>query len=272
MAFFKFRFSGQAHAPSASPEGVATGSGESIESLRRRARHRLLGAVVLVLTAVVGFPLLFDTQPRPVATDTPVLIPQHDAAGSLLMTPPASAPALLTDTTSLPAQADLAANEERVSEPAMHDTKAQTQPPLEDPPVASTGQTKSQPIAAKTEVKAAATKTPQAQAQAKTNAKAKDDGSKALALLEGRSPSVAKATAAERHVVQVGAFTDPDKVRQVRRTLERAGLTTFIQVIQGPKGQATTRVRVGPFSSREEAEKTAARIRQLSFEPAVLRL
>lgn len=272
MAFFKFRFPGQATASSAPPQAVGVGPGESIESVRRRARHRLMGSIVLVLAAVVGLPLLFDTQPRPVATDTPVLIPQRYAAGPLLTTPPASEPELLPDTTPLPVQADLAGNEERVSEPAMPVTKAQTQPPLEDPPVASTGQTKSQPIAAKTEVKAAATKTPQAQAQAKTKAKAKDDGSKALALLEGRSPNAAKATAAERHVVQVGAFTDPDKVRQARRTLERAGLTTFIQVIQGPNGQPTTRVRVGPFSSREEAEKTAARIRQLSFEPAVLRL
>jgi DedD protein len=34
--------------------------------MRRRARHRLIGAAVLVLIGVVGFPLLFDTQPRPI--------------------------------------------------------------------------------------------------------------------------------------------------------------------------------------------------------------
>ena len=75
MAFFKFRFPGQVATSPASAETVAPGSGESIELVRRRARHRLMGAVVLVLLAVVGFPLLFDTQPRPVAVDTPILIP-----------------------------------------------------------------------------------------------------------------------------------------------------------------------------------------------------
>ena len=66
MAFFKFRFPGQAASSPAPAETVASGSGESVELVRRRARHRLIGAVVLVLLAVVGFPLMFDTQPRPV--------------------------------------------------------------------------------------------------------------------------------------------------------------------------------------------------------------
>ena len=60
MAFFKFRFPGQA----ASVEAVTSGLNENIEVVRRRARHRLIGAVVLVLVAVIGFPLLFDAQLR----------------------------------------------------------------------------------------------------------------------------------------------------------------------------------------------------------------
>lgn len=274
MAFFKFLFPGQANASSAQPEVVGAGPGESIESLRRRARHRLMGAVVLVSAAVVGFPMLFDTQPRPVAMDTPVLMPDRFASGPLLVTPPAT-PALMPDTSPLPVQAGLDADEEQVPEPTIASAKPQPTAPAGDTPVVPMGQAKSPPIAAKTDVKAAAANK-RLQADGATNtaaqAKARDDGSKALALLEGRSPNVAKATVAERHVVQVGAFTDPAKVREARRKLEQAGLTTFIQVIQGQNGQSTTRVRVGPFSSREEAEKTAARIRQLSFEPAVLRL
>src|SRR3954471_1210934 len=60
-------------------EPVAAASpAESIEVMRRRARHRLIGAVVLVLVGVVGFPLLFDTQPRPVAVDIPIEIPARN--------------------------------------------------------------------------------------------------------------------------------------------------------------------------------------------------
>ena len=46
--------------------------------MRRRARHRLIGAGVLVLIGVVGFPLLFDTQPRPIAVDIPIEIPDRN--------------------------------------------------------------------------------------------------------------------------------------------------------------------------------------------------
>jgi len=71
MAFFKFRKAGDDVA--ASPR-----QSESIEAMRRRARHRLIGAAVLVLAGVIGFPLLFDTQPRPVAVDIPIEIPDRN--------------------------------------------------------------------------------------------------------------------------------------------------------------------------------------------------
>jgi DedD protein len=67
MAFFKFRFPGQddqAHHNNDSPH-------ESLEALRKRVKHRLIGSGVLVLIAVIGFPLVFDTQPRPVGLDIP---------------------------------------------------------------------------------------------------------------------------------------------------------------------------------------------------------
>ena len=53
---------------------------ESVEAIRTRARHRLIGAGVLVLIAVVGFPVLFDTQPRPIAVDIPIQIPDRNKA------------------------------------------------------------------------------------------------------------------------------------------------------------------------------------------------
>src|SRR3954453_20592642 len=65
-------------------EPVAAASpAESIEVMRRRARHRLIGAVVLVLVGVVGFPVLFDTQPRPIAVDIPIQIPDRNKAKPL---------------------------------------------------------------------------------------------------------------------------------------------------------------------------------------------
>ena len=71
MPFFKSRKGGD--------ESAATlRQPESIEAMRKRARHRLIGAGVLVLIGVVGFPLLFDTQPRPIAVDIPIEIPDRN--------------------------------------------------------------------------------------------------------------------------------------------------------------------------------------------------
>ena len=68
MAFFKLRkAAGEQPAPAPAPE--------SVDALRKRARYRLVGAGLLVLVGVIGFPLLFDNQPRPIAVDIPIDIP-----------------------------------------------------------------------------------------------------------------------------------------------------------------------------------------------------
>lgn len=253
MAFFKFRTPGQV----AAPETVGANPGESIEALRRRARHRLMGAVVLVSMVVVGFPLLFDTQPRPVAVDTPILMPDRYPTGPLRGSSQAQVPVqpLVPSIPALPVQAGLNDNEEQKL-------------PLPSAPAKPLALVEKKEV--KPDIKPAA---PQ---PAKPEPKPGDDGSKARALLEGKTPapSVAgpNASASGRHVVQVGAFTDPAKVREVRRKLEQAGWVTFIQVIDGKANQPTTRVRVGPFDSRDEADKAAAKIRLLNLSPAVLRL
>ena len=58
---------------------------ENLDTIRKRAKHRLIGAAVLVLAGVVGFPLLFDTQPRPIAVDIPIEIPAKNAVKPLVM-------------------------------------------------------------------------------------------------------------------------------------------------------------------------------------------
>lgn len=74
-----------------------------------------------------------------------------------------------------------------------------------------------------------------------------------------------------RFVVQVGAYADADKAREARRKLEKAGLKTYTHVAETKEGKRT-RVRLGPFASREEADKAADKAKQLEFTPAVLSL
>ena len=87
--------------------------------------------------------------------------------------------------------------------------------------------------------------------------------------------TVAKPTdskdAGARFVVQAGTFSDDVKLREVRSKLEKAGITTYTQVIESKEGRRV-RVRVGPFTSRDEADKVARKIKQLQLQPQVLTL
>ena len=258
MAFFKFRFPGKV--PEAAAEGLAATPGENVEALRRRARHRLFGAVVLVFIAVVAFPLLFDSQPRPVAVDTPVVIPDRNstpplAAGAAV--PAAQQPAkplLPAASSDVPAQASLEPGKEEMLVPAVPSSASVARPASGAPDPALPAHKAAMPVASATSVKA------------EDSVRVDSESQKAKALLEGKSPVAEQ----DRLIVQVGAFVDADKVRDVRRKLEQAGLKTYTQSIDGKDGKRTTRVRVGPFDSRADADKAAARIRKLDLPANVI--
>jgi DedD protein len=298
MAFFKFRAGG--------PQGnearnvAAAAPAESVETMRRRARHRLLGAAVLVLLGVVGFPLLFDTQPRPVSVDIPIEIPDRNKVKPLAL-PAAPTPA---PTTSAAPPKDASTRVAAVSAGAgmiteMADgTEIPSSKPVADvasPPAKPEAKAKpdakpeAKPEPKKAEAKPPETKPerktdpkPDAKVEAKAEAKpsklsADEDAARARALLDGTSTSTAAAkpaSAAEeagRFVVQVGAFADADKAREVRQKLEKAGLKTYTHVAKTADGERT-RVRVGPFATRADADKAAARVKGLALSAAVLTL
>ena len=233
MAFFKFRKGGDEH-PTPQP---AT---ESVEVLRKRARHRLIGAAILVLTGVVGFPLLFDNQPRPIAVDIPIEIPDKAKVKPLTATPIEPAPAASAATTPPVAYSKAGDKEETVIE-----SKPAAKPEAKPEPK----------LVAKPEVKA------EARAQ---------DGAKAQALLDGKVVDH-KPAAAGRFVVQVGAFADVTKARDARQKLEKAGLKTYTQVVETADGKRI-RVRVGPFESKAEADKVGEKVKKLDLSAAILEL
>src|SRR5512138_65768 len=50
----------------------------NVDELRRRARRRLVGAVVLALAAAVVVPMLLESDPKPLGDDVAVKIPPVD--------------------------------------------------------------------------------------------------------------------------------------------------------------------------------------------------
>jgi DedD protein len=252
MAFFKFRLPGQS---TGEPQGNTSNSpAESVDAMRRRARHRLIGASVLVVLGVVGFPVLFDTQPRPVSVDIAVDIPDRATAKPLVDT---STPKPLS------ASAGLDAKEEVVP-----DAKAEAKPDVK-PETAMAAAAGAAAVAAV--VPKAETKSEPAKADNKPAVKPEVKAAEVKADAKpATKPSDSKDTGA-RFVVQAGTFSDDGKLRETRNKLEKAGITTYTQVIESKEGRRV-RVRVGPFTKRDDADKMANKIKQLQLQPQVLTL
>ena len=54
-------------------------SDPAVDELKRRARRRLVGAVVLALAAAVILPLLLESDPKPLGDDVSIQIPPVDS-------------------------------------------------------------------------------------------------------------------------------------------------------------------------------------------------
>lgn len=283
MAIFSTR-SGKRGADEAPTRNVPI---DSIETLRTRARQRLIGAVVLVALGIITFTLLFDSQPRPIPVDIQITMPDKDKPDATVSTtvhapvsaaPSNAAPASVVETpaavaataaaAAVQASASLSAKEEIVASKSdkKPDVKAEAKPEAK--------------AEAKVEAKPAVN--PEAKPEVKPAPKpvakpaANDEAAKALAILEGKEPpKVAAATSADatagRFIVQFGAYAENEKAREARLKVERAGLKTYVHVAETPQGKRI-RVRAGPFATRAEAEKAASKIKALSLPAAILTL
>lgn len=248
---FKLRPGGQGNASPSQPP--------TIEAVRRRARHRLIGASVLVLAGVIGLPLLFDTQPRPIPVDIPIDIPAKNTAKPLSLPsekPQASA-----------AKVDgLAEGEEAVAKaPAKEAASAAPAPVVQAPAKTEVPAKPEEPASKPVEPTPAPKPAPAPEPAKPAAAPAPTDAARAQALLDGKAASNA------RVVVQVGAFADQARAREVRQRLERAGLKTYTHVADTPEGKRI-RVRLGPFDTRADAEKAANKVKGLGLPAAILTL
>ncbi|MDN3544755.1 MAG: SPOR domain-containing protein [Roseateles asaccharophilus] len=276
MGLLSSLFKRNTAAPAAKP---VSESASDVQQLRVRARRRLIGAAVLVGLGVIGFPLVFETQPRPIPVDLPIDIPRKEGAAPLPIpaapvpapevqpaTRPAAPPLVIQEPVAEAKPAQAQAREEilpRISAQAASEAKPQPK-----------AETKVEPkLVAKPEPKPEPRKEVAAQPAASkaTNESRDASGSKEAArvqaLLEGKKPEAAPG----RYIVQVGAYADSKAAQEARMKVERQGIKTYTQAVDTAEGQRI-RVRVGPFPSREEADKVAAKLRSGGLSTAVLSL
>jgi DedD protein len=275
---------------------------DALRDVRARARTRLMGATVLLLVGVIGFPLLFETQPRPIPVDLPIEIPARNAPGVVDASSHAGAratPGVAAHAASVPAAVSVS-YDARPSAPA---SAAASQAgdksavaslaaaPASEAARASGAADRAayvapsmggKGVAAKPSAKAekADKAVPSAEAAASRPAlhtagpvlppAAKESPAAILAGASADKPSDTAAPAG-RFVVQVGAFLDDAKVREARSRVEKLGMKTYTQPVETPTGKRI-RVRIGPYATRADADRAAARIKAEGQQAVVLAL
>jgi DedD protein len=233
LDLFKRDDRGAPAASVAAASGSSGASGEQAELARTRAKRRLIGAVVLLGVGVIAFPLLFETQPRPIPVNIPIEIPSRDNSAPLPL--PAAKPGAPKPTASGPVMSE-----------APRDVAPLPAPVPAAPPVQSAP-------------KVAVAKVEPAPAP--------------KVVVDAPKPEPVKPVteAPGRFVVQVGAFSEASAVRDARAKVEKLGLATYTQVVDTSSGQRT-RVRLGPFATREQADQAAGKVKSAGLPASVLAL
>lgn len=189
---------------------------QDVNTLKRRGRRRLVGAIALVLLAVIVLPMVFDSESRQPASPVEVRIPSEGTNFK----------------PKLPARP---ASEPRRAAPAAPSKSAK---PAKD--AAS---------------KSAVPHKPAVTAHKKAAEPSAAERARAEAALAG-----------VEYVVPVAALADPERVKELTSRLAAAKLPYYTEPIATAKGPVT-RVRAGPFDSREAAEKAYAKLKGLGLKP-----
>jgi DedD protein len=204
-------------------------------SLRARARRRLIGAAALLLLVVIVVPMVLDPEPRPVPDNIPIDIPSEESKFS---------PRL-----------------------ALPPVPAQESAPIAPPPDAAPS--KAAPAAATTTPSTAA---PPAGADAakdkpvKSVEASKAEERRAREVLDGKAGAekVSGPVKGGKFAVQAAATSSEAAALELSERLKKAGLPPYTERIDTAEG-ARYRVRVGPYASREEAERVRGRLKALGI-------
>lgn len=237
----------------------------SLDEVRRRARRRLVGAIVLALAAAVLVPLLLESEPKPLGEDVSVRIPPVDSgkfvnrltdtkgkadpkarpAGT-----PAKEPAVAAPTK--PAEADA-----KAAEPASGgDAASAPRKSLAEAEQRVLAPAAKSPAKAEPASKSASAPAPVV-AQAETAAPAKTAPPPPVPPPKTVAPADAKAAPPAPpkeggFSVQLAAYSDDKGANALANKLKAAGHAAYVEPYETSRG-TLWRVRVGPFASRDAA-------------------
>ncbi len=236
--------SARTDAASAQPDFEAADNADDEESaaraLRVRTRRRLIGAFALLLAVVVLVPMLLDPAPRVVPDNIPIDLPSDKTPfAPKLAPPPADAGTAAAPGVAVPAAPGSAADAAAVAADA----------PAAGAPASGAGASKP----AK----------PAEDHPADRHKKHADNAEPAAPDSRHKAHAAdAPAPAKGRIFVQVAALANESKAQELASRLLKSGLAPFVERTETGEG-IRYRVRLGPFATRGEAERSRARLHAL---------
>ncbi|MER0216243.1 MAG: SPOR domain-containing protein [Nitrosomonas sp.] len=224
--------------------------------LRKRARRRLVGAIMLVLAAVIVLPAIFD-EPKGGSEKQEIAI---------------NLPAVKNN------RNDLALKEEPVSrEFSGIDDEASPELPGKSkvglqPHDEYSGMSNDQKRIPIPGIKPKFDRRPVAVAPEVKNNAAVNTPAPALVpapAATSASPSAAvPGDAAKAFVVQLGAFSDQAKAKQQQANLLSSGFKAYTETLKVDHNEVT-RVRIGPFATRSAAETELKKLKKIGLDGVV---
>ncbi len=234
----------------------------AVDELRRRARRRLVGAVVLALAAAVLLPLLLESEPKPLGDDVSIQIPPVDTGKFINPLSSAKAPDPKLKGSTVGAGSSAAPSQ---SSPPGAPTPPPQNTGASGTPAAGAPSAMPAPPSSTGDAKNGATQSSSAPAPAVAKG---DSARDASASDRTTAAATAKADAAgtgSGYVIQLAAFSDHYGANSLASRLKRSGFPGYTEAVTTDKGATLHRVRVGPYASREAADAALAKLKAAGF-------
>ena len=247
----------------------------AVDELKRRARRRLVGAIVLALAAAVLLPLLLENEPKPLGDEVSIQIPPVDngkfvnplspgkgavkSGAEESAKPPGPSAQSAASSASLPGSPAAPSSVDKRSEPQ----SAAPADALPGSPAVPPAATPPATEPSNAEPKKETPPEPKASAKQSDTATAKQ-GDAANAKQSDGAP------AASGYIVQVAAFTDRYGAQAQVRKLKQAGFPAYVESVPNGKRELQ-RVRVGPYPSRGAADEARANLKAAGYDAIVAR-
>ncbi|WP_322061790.1 SPOR domain-containing protein [Paraburkholderia sp. J63] len=238
---------------------------------KQRARRRLVGAIALVLAAIVILPMVLDSHPKPVTDDISIDIPSRPAPKTAARSDEDTQAGVAPDN---PSAADAtmgasglaaAASGAAPAQTAQSAQSAQAKPAAPSKPAPS-AQAQAQTQANPSTQAAQAPRSTAAKPSAGTTALASRDKSADTAAANADTNTADESGAppappGSRFAVQLGAFGSDAAANKWVAKLKAAGVPAYTEQRKEADGTTRTLLRAGPFADRAAATEAIAKVR-----------